>query len=171
MRNKILFYLLIAFFFALLFNGLFSWLPFNSMFLIILFFAIFSHWQLALFWTITLGILLDGSYAMPTGVLLVSLLLTSGLIIFLNRNFFTSHSLYSVIILSLLGTATFEFTHLILSWFLKIFQLSNIPINFSFIFLLKVALWNTIGAVLVFLIFYSLSNRLKFSLLIKKSNQ
>lgn len=144
--------------FALLFDSLSGFLPFQAAIVIVLTLSILTKFSWAFFCAFFLGVFLDSSFALPSGVFLSALLISLFIIVFLIKNFFPQLSFYSVVILIPLGTLFFEIAKIGLTNILYIFKISELFLMPHIFYILKVIFWNTIVSIFIFL-FISRSRR------------
>jgi rod shape-determining protein MreD len=135
----------------------------------ILVFVLFAfNKNLALFWSISLGFLLDVYSALPFGSHLISLYLILLAVFFLAKNFITNRSYLSLTILTILATLL---NNLFLYLIQKIILLSSVPnkliiINWQIVFIQIIS--NLILISIIFYITYKFTTRLKTDSIITK---
>jgi|AntAceMinimDraft_4_1070372.scaffolds.fasta_scaffold07044_4 hypothetical protein len=138
--------------------------PFYNLpvFLVVLsFFLIFNKGSYVLIILVFSGFLLDSFFFYQFGLFLMSLLISFFILKFIQTNFLTNRSFYSVIILSLLFIVFFNLIFNLIDFFLYLFSLDN---NF---FLFKLSFWQDFfyqvlfGLILSIIFFYVISSKSK----------
>lgn len=143
-----------AFIFAMLYDSIFARWSIQSYLIVVILVAVTASPQLAYLWSIILGVFLDSSLAMPSGVLLVSLMATTALAHLCLNNFFTARSVHSVLILIPLSTLVFQLMHYLLPLLLHMLNIGIIYLSPDLFTTGKLVILNTITATCLFLIYY-----------------
>ncbi len=147
--------------------------PFNMPHLLLdaaLFLTIIFNLKTAIKWAGAAGLLLDITGAMPAGAHLIAFLAAVGGINFFLRRIFTSRSLYSVIILGIMGQLIYALS---LTGFLSFYKLvkalpfSPLSINGEWSFFLTQIVVNLLLIIFSFFITRRLNKRLKSVFLVK----
>lgn len=123
-------------FLVLLQVGFFSALPypinnFNLLLSLIIFTTVVLNFELALWYALGAGILIEMFSVYPYGVILISFFITAVLINWLFQHFFTNRSLYSLMVLSVIGIFFYNLLLLILNYSLYFLKLNIIDIEFN----------------------------------------
>lgn len=143
-----------AFIFAIIYDSVFASWPIKSYLVVIILIAVTDSPRLAYLWSVILGIFLDGSLAMPSGVLLISLITTTAIAHLCLNNFLTVRSVYSVLILTPLSTVIFQLMHYSLPFLLRVLGMGAAYLNLSLFNAGKLIILNTITAAGLFLVYY-----------------
>lgn len=142
----------------------------NIILTIIIFITVILNYQLGLYWAAAVGLFIDLYSINNFGVVMTALLVTVICINALFNNFFTNRSFYSLLVLSFLGTLIYNILTLILKfpfYFLKMDIVSPIPDLLWLYNLLWQIVLNITLVSIIFLLFNSLSKKLKSVFLIK----
>lgn len=108
------------------------------------------------------GVLMDLCSGLPFGTYSLTILFTFVILEILFLNFFTNHSLYSILLLGLIATVSYSLIFLFINGFLYLINLSNyLPGQPYFIDFLFQIVDNTIVLVIFFYIINSISKRFK----------
>jgi cell shape-determining protein MreD len=143
----------------------------NLLLIALIFILGLSGLNLALWWAIGIGIILDTFSFTPFGIYLFSLCLVVFLSNLLLINFFTNRSLYSFLALTLFIFVLYVFILSFVNYFLRLFNFDADYFPFSDIFglnLLAQIFWNLFFVVIIFYAINFISNRFKPAFLIKK---
>lgn len=144
---------------------------FNLILIVLIFILSLGSLEMALWWALGSGLLLDIYSFSPFGVFLISLILATIVVSFLLTNFFTNRSLYSFFALTVLTSISYELILNLSNYFFKFFSPGKVlffsSIDFWLSLLFQILL-NSVAVVIVFYMINILSNRLKPAFLSKK---
>jgi len=143
-----------AFIFALVYDSIFARWSIQSYLIFVILVAVTASPRLAYLWSIILGVFLDSSLALPSGILLISLITTTALTHLCLNNFFTARSVHSVLILMPLSTLIFQLMRYLLPLLLRTLNIGVAYLNLDLFNAGKLIILNTITAVGLFLIYY-----------------
>lgn len=132
---------------------------------------IYADFEIAIVWSISLGLLFDFYFFEPFGLYIFSFLCASLLIRFVFVGFITNQSLYSFLTLVVLALFLFQFFSQIFAYFLFFFNHEYLVVFFKSFFwekILKQIFINFVFAFLIFQFFSFISDKFKPFFLIKK---
>jgi hypothetical protein len=146
-------------------SGLPFWLK-NLNFIIVVLVMIlgFSGLKTALWWTVSLGFLIEIYSFMPFGINLIALLATILAVNFLLINFFTDRSLYALLALTFFASVVFKICIIIFDFIYNYLTKADITIYFngSFFFNFISGLFlNFLAVIFIFYFLSYLSNRFR----------
>lgn len=131
--------------------------PFNKINLLIIaiVFVLFIYdFEMAFFWTVLSGLLLDFYAFSSSGANFISLILSLVIINFLFKNFLTDRSLYSFFALSTISLIVYEIGYLLVNFLFFIFGQKEMIIEFGRSFFMNLFYGLLLDWLVVFLVFY-----------------
>ena len=124
--------------------------------------------RVALIWCISIGYLLDHFSYIPFGVNLIILFLMISGVYFLMKNVLTNRSIFSLFILTLIGTLIYDGLYLLTTgWLIRAGDLETI-LRLNFLGIIWQVLANTILTFIMFLIVLKFTKRLQSDLISKR---
>lgn len=144
---------------------------FNLIFSFISFTTIIINYHRGLLWALLSGLLLDIYSLQPFGLISFSYLSAVIIMNFLFNHLFTNRSLYTLILLSLLGTILHNILILIINIIIKFINPLLYTSQFSLVYLQNLFLqsvYNVIGVILIFITFNYISSKTKSYFLVSE---
>jgi hypothetical protein len=140
-------------------------IPISSLNLIlisVIFLTVIINYQRGLWWALGGGLFLELYSGLAFGLTTLGLLIMVIIINFLFNNFFTNRSFYSLMILGLIGTVSYNLIILTLSLIGLLFGLTNFWLSFDFSsqFIWQ-PIFNLIILAIIFFTYYISTGRLK----------
>jgi rod shape-determining protein MreD len=129
----------------------------NAVLVLVLLIMAFGDFREALIWSIAVGALLDMYSYAPFGLNMFCLVLALLVANFLQINFLTNRSLYSVLALSMVASLVFELFALMIYWVAGFFSDFKTNVDLGFNFWLDELSKILANMVLAFLLFHLLS--------------
>lgn len=129
---------------------------------VIIFVTVMIRYSLGLWWAFGLGMMLELYSGLPFGFTVISTLLSVIFVYALFQNFFTNRSLYSLIILTFLGTSFYSTTILFFNLTSAVFGISVSTVSFDYwTMYFWQPLFNILIVGIIFAAFHFSTNRLK----------
>lgn len=153
--------------FAVIYDSALASLPMQSYLLAIILIAVAANPRFAYLWSVILGVFLDSSLNLPTGVLLASLLLVTLFTHFCLNNIFPSRSIYSLLVLTPMATLILQTVRYLVPPVFRMFAVSEFYLEWNLLNAGKLLIVNTLMTVGLFLIYYFLRARWQNTFLVK----
>lgn len=135
---------------------------FNLILTLAIFTAVIINYDKGLYWALGGGLFLELYTHLFFGLTTLSLILTVILINVLFSNFFTNRSFYSLMILGLIGSLTYNLSVLLFQLLLAAFKLSAEPIFFDFKFqFVWQPFFSLVILAVIFFTFFTFTGRIK----------
>lgn len=142
----------------------------NFILALIVFIALIRGYHQGLVWAVVAGGLMDLYSGWPFGTMILALLLSIILGHYLFKNFLTNRSVYSLTLIIIGTTLSYNFFVVLIINFLHFFNPSNLNLDFNSFFLASVA-WQILGnSLLIWLTFFgynAITKRLEKSFIVR----